>query len=179
MYEFLRLENLVIALSHMKEDATLNFSGYGPKKEQLIHIASSLNLEHKVHIYKWERRAAVPKRLADADIGIIYTSDTLYERCKCPGKLFEYMAMQLPVVATDVGEAAATIQEADCGIGVPPNDPKALASALDYLVQNPSVRRKMGENGRRFLLDRQNHEVLASNLEDYLIRVSRRPMDVN
>ncbi len=171
MYEYLRLENLVIALSQMNEDALLDFSGDGPKRRHLTRFATSLKIEHKVNIHRWGSRATIPQKLANADIGVVYTSETLYEKCKCPGKLFEYMAMRLPVVATNVGEAAATIREADCGIEVSPNDPKDLASALDYLVQNPSVRKKMGENGRKFLLDKQNHEKLASSLQAYFDRI--------
>lgn len=171
MYEYMRLENLLIALKEMKEDAVLEFLGGGPKRSKIICFAKSLKIEHKVNFWNWASRTVVPERLANADIGIVYTSETLYEICKCPGKLFEYMAMELPVVATNVGEAAAIIREADCGLEVPPNEPRALAKALDYLVRNPSVRRKMGENGREFLLNRQNHKILASRLEGYIDRI--------
>lgn len=171
LYHHLKLENLLIALKLMKEDAQLVFSGEGPKKEMLISLARSLEIEHKVSFEKWTGRDVVPERLANAYIGIIYTAETLYEKCKCPGKLFEYMAMELPIVATNVGEVAATIQEADCGISVPPNNPQALADALDYLVQNPDLRRKLGENGRQFLARKQNFELLGSRLREYFDQI--------
>jgi glycosyltransferase involved in cell wall biosynthesis len=81
------------------------------------------------------------------------------------------------VVTTNVGEAATTIREANCGIEVPPNEPKTLARALDYLVKNPDVRKQMGENGREFLQRKQSYKILASRLEGYMDRVCSRGTD--
>jgi glycosyltransferase involved in cell wall biosynthesis len=177
MYDYLRLENLLRALKEMKEDAVLEFSGAGPKKSKLIRFAQDLKIANKVTFWNWAGRQIVPQRLANADVGIVYTSETRYEMCKCPGKLFEYMAMKLPVVTTNVGEAATTIREANCGIEVPPNEPKTLARALDYLVKNPDVRKQMGENGREFLQRKQSYKILASRLEGYMDRVCSRGTD--
>jgi glycosyltransferase involved in cell wall biosynthesis len=171
MYDYIKLENLIYALSKMKEDASILFSGDGPKKLELIRLAKSLGVDNRVLFAEWGRRSAVPERLASADIGIVYSSNTQFELCKCPGKLFEYMSMKLPVITTSVGEAAATIRKAGCGLEVPPDDPDSLASALDYLVQNPAVRRDMGENGRNYLLENQNFSGLASRLAEYFSRV--------
>jgi glycosyltransferase involved in cell wall biosynthesis len=171
MYDYIKLENLIIASSKMREDALILFSGDGPKKPELIRLAKSLGVDNKILFSEWGKRSVVLERLANADIGIVYSSNTTFERCKCPGKLFEYMSMKLPVVTTNVGEAAATVREAGCGLEVPPDDPDSLASTLDYLVRNPAIRRKMGENGRSYLLMKQSYSILAARLAEYLARV--------
>ncbi len=51
-----------------------------------------------------------------------------------------------PVVTTDVG-GAREIVTSDCGILVPPGDEQALPSALQRLVSDPALRRRLGDAG--------------------------------
>lgn len=166
MYLNLKLEVIMEAFKFINEDAKLMFMGKGPKKQYLMNYARSLQLGDKIILSKWLDRADVPAHLAQCSIGIIYLSDTLFQRCKCPGKMFEYMAMELPIITTNVGGAAYTIRRAKCGIVVPPDDPRALAEAMDYLVQNPDLRYKMGKKGREFLVKEQNYDLLGLRLKE-------------
>jgi glycosyltransferase involved in cell wall biosynthesis len=178
MYDYIQLECLIFALRQMKEDALIFFSGDGPKKEKLVRLAKSLGVEQKTVFSEWGKKSAVPQRLAMADIGVVYTSETQFDLCKCPGKLFEYMAMKLPVVTTCVGEAGYTVRETGCGLEVPPNDPGALASAFDYLIRNPAERKIMGLRGRDYLLEKQNFSILGSRLDSFFSNVSSRYSEV-
>lgn len=168
MYKSLRLETTLNAFKLVKENTHFTFMGRGANKETLQSYSQTLGLKRRVTFRKWTDRASVPASLSQADIGIIYTSDTLYERCKCPGKLFEYMAMQLPIVATNVGESAHVISEAGCGVLVPPENPLAMAEAIDFLVQNPEERHQMGEMGRKYLLSNQNFSILGARLGEFV-----------
>jgi len=60
----------------------------------------------------------------------------------------EAMASSLPVIATNVGGAADIVDHEQTGFLIEPNDPHALGSALDRLVDDPQLRRAMGERGR-------------------------------
>lgn len=171
MYDYIQLENLILAFSKMKSEARLLFTGDGPKKPKLVQLARSLGLEDRIIFSEWGGRSAVPERLASADIGLVYSANTKFEACKCPGKLFEYMSMELPIVTTSVGEAAQTVRQANCGVEVPSDDPTELSFGLDYLVNHPVERRKLGENGRQFLVAKQNYSGLAARLEDYLRKI--------
>ena len=61
----------------------------------------------------------------------------------------EAAAMGLPVIGTQVGGVPETMMPGRSGLLVPPNDPGALAQALDLLLGDAALRRRMGEAGRR------------------------------
>jgi glycosyltransferase involved in cell wall biosynthesis len=73
-----------------------------------------------------------------------------------PNKLFDYMLCGLPVVASDFPEIRKVVGDAGCGVLVDPTDPDAIAKAIVYLLEYPDEARKMGENGRRAVLERYN-----------------------
>jgi hypothetical protein len=65
--------------------------------------------------------------------------------------LLEAMAMSRPVIVTRTGALPTEIdvESAGCGLFVPPQDPDALAEAIQALADDPRRARLMGENGRR------------------------------
>ena len=65
-----------------------------------------------------------------------------------PVSILEAMAAGLPVVATDVGGVAEAVVDGATGILVPTADPQALAAALERLVADADLRRRLGAAGR-------------------------------
>ena len=67
------------------------------------------------------------------------------------------------VVATEVGGVPELVEDGVTGFLVPPRDPDALAEALQKLIADPELRRRMGQAGRKkalkeFTLDRMLQE---------------------
>ena len=83
-----------------------------------------------------------------------------------PVKLFEYMAAGLPVIASDFPLWRQIIQENECGICVNPLDPKAIADAINYYVDNPEIAGQHGANGQKLVLEKYNWEKEAEKLVD-------------
>ena len=65
-----------------------------------------------------------------------------------PNTVMEAMAAGLPVVATAVGGTPEVVVDGVTGILVPPRSPDALAEAISTLLQDPDLRRKMGQAGK-------------------------------
>ncbi len=65
-----------------------------------------------------------------------------------PNAVLEAMAAGLPIIATDVGGTRAVVEAASAGIVVAPDDPQALASAIDTLASDPELRVRLGANAR-------------------------------
>lgn len=85
-----------------------------------------------------------------------------------PAKLWEYMATGRPVIHAGEGEAVKIINEHDIGITVPPDNPQALARAINDLVKDPARAAALGERGRKFVEAHRRHSVLFKQLADLL-----------
>ena len=66
-----------------------------------------------------------------------------------PTKLFEYLAMARPVVASRLGQITDIIVDGDNGLLVEPNDAAALARAIERLAKDEALRRRLGAMARQ------------------------------
>ena len=66
-----------------------------------------------------------------------------------PLAVLEAMGQQLPVVATSVGGVPELVSHRETGLLCPARSPEALAGALRELLQDPALRRRLGQNGAR------------------------------
>jgi glycosyltransferase involved in cell wall biosynthesis len=55
------------------------------------------------------------------------------------------------VIATSAGALPEVVSQGETGILVPPQDPHALASAIKRFLEDESLRRRMGGEGRRWV----------------------------
>ncbi|MDI3507594.1 MAG: hypothetical protein PWQ69_1574, partial [Methanomicrobiaceae archaeon] len=81
-----------------------------------------------------------------------------------PNKLFDYMLLGLPVIASDLPEIRNVVTEADCGILVDPASVDDIADAITYLFEHPEEARRMGANGRKAVLERYNWSAMEADL---------------
>jgi glycosyltransferase involved in cell wall biosynthesis len=82
-----------------------------------------------------------------------------------PVSILEAMAAGLPVVATRVGGVAELVVDGETGLLVPPSDPRALAAALQRLLDEPELRGRLGAAGRTRV---EEHFALDSFLQSHL-----------
>lgn len=66
-----------------------------------------------------------------------------------PSKLYDAMAVGRPVLVAARGEAAALTTRCDAGIVIGPEDGAGLAAAVQRLVDDPALARRLGQAGRR------------------------------
>jgi glycosyltransferase involved in cell wall biosynthesis len=120
----------------------------------------------------WQNREGMLDLLCRARIGVVPLLPVSNNIDSQPIKLFEYMSAGLPVVATKLPRQAAIVKGAQCGILVEPGQPKAIAEAIQWLLEHPSEAQAMGGNGRQAILQTYNWSSEAKSLLDLYRRIT-------
>jgi colanic acid biosynthesis glycosyl transferase WcaI len=91
----------------------------------------------------------IPELYAEADAAVVLLRDKPLFEGALPTKMFEAMSAGRPLVLSAAGEAASLVDEASCGVVVPPERPRELADALTALARDRERAGKLGAAGRR------------------------------
>jgi glycosyltransferase involved in cell wall biosynthesis len=117
--------------------------------------------------------AELARLYGEAEVAVV---PSLYEGFSLPA--VEAMACGVPVVATTGGALPEVVgRDGETGLLVRPDDPGALAAAVGRLLDDPALRRRLGEAGRQRVLHRFTWQVTARGTADcYAALLEGRPM---
>jgi glycosyltransferase involved in cell wall biosynthesis len=118
--------------------------------------------EPRAEIMEQARRARLPVRMSDrrlppneawgmaakCHVGLAVLRGIPNNYAIQPTKLFEYMALGLPVIASDYPTYRAVIEGTSCGLCVDPDAPEEIANAIEWLMDHPGEAAEMGRRGR-------------------------------
>jgi len=149
---------LVAAARGVRPDVHFVWVGEGPLAEAVQEEVARAGLAHRFTLAGGA--ADVRPWLASADLFVL-PSDTE----AAPLSLLEAMAMQLPVVATRVGEVPDMVGDQAAGLLVAPGDAAGLAAAVNALARDDCRRRRMAICGRGVVLDRFNQRQVLDRYE--------------
>jgi glycosyltransferase involved in cell wall biosynthesis len=140
--------------------------GGGPLSRRMVHLASELGISARV---EWRGALTQDQLIAEyrkADLFALASRIARDgDRDGLPNVLAEAQSQALACVATRVSAIPELLRDGQSGVLVEPDDPDALARALEALIANPARRRALGQAGRSrvvksFALD-ANLEALA------------------
>jgi glycosyltransferase involved in cell wall biosynthesis len=154
-------------------DALFLFVGDGPSWQKARSLARELGIEDHVLFTGAVSYREMPSVLRQARIGVApYQPGRLGQMQLgfywSPLKVFEYMAMGVPVVTLDVPELAEIVRPEKEGLLVPEGDPETLARALSSLLRDPTTAHAMGAAGRERVESRFSWQVHCRELERIL-----------
>lgn len=87
-------------------------------------------------------------------------------------KVFEYMAIGLPVITSNFTLYKDIVEKYYCGICVDPLDSKEIAEAIVYIITHPNEAKKMGDNGKRAIMERYNWGIEEKKLFEIYERIT-------
>lgn len=136
------------------------FIGEGADKEQLVRQAQQLRLKN-VTFLNSVKRDKVLEFYALADVCLVPLKNISLFETFIPSKMFEIMAMARPIIGSLNGEAADILRRSGGAIVVEPEDTRAIADSILYLIGHREQARAMGQRGRAFVTDHYSRRTLA------------------
>ncbi len=134
------------------------FAGRIIDKEFFEEILRTPNVKYVGHILPSEALSLV----GDSDVlMILYDFKIPINQVANPNKTFEAMMFGLPIITNLTPEL---IHETNSGILVDYNNVDEIRSAIVRLRDNPELRKKLGENGRKAFEEKYNWNVMESKL---------------
>lgn len=115
-----------------------------------------------------------------SSLGVIpdaYTINTNYKEGSLGVlKLFEFMMEGMPVICTDFSLWKEIVDKYGCGITINPYDELEMANAIKRLIDDPSLMKAMGENGRIAAEKEFNWSTQEPKLFDFYQKIYRHPI---
>lgn len=129
------------AIANRTTPLRLAIAGEGPLRDHLVSWIAEQGLTNRVHLLG--RRTDVPRLLKTADL-FVFPSRTE----GLPNALLEAMAAGLPVVATDAPGCRDLIESERTGLLVPIDDSRRLATAIERLLSDRDLARRLADAAR-------------------------------
>lgn len=141
-------EHLVRAVAILRErrpgrPVRLLLAGEGTQRDTLAALIAELGLQEEVSLLGTVPHARMPAFLSSLSVFAMPSFSESFGVAAV-----EAAACGLPVVASRVGGVGEVVLDGETGLLVPPGDAVALADALGRLLDDPSLRARMGEAGR-------------------------------
>ena len=138
----LLLRKLAASDAALAEQLHLRLVGDGPQTTALQHLASKLGIADKVEFAGRVPHHEVPQALAGLDI---YVALSRSDSESFGVAIIEAGAAGRPVVVSDAGGLPEVTVNGLTGLVVPRENPQAAADAIERLLRDADLRRRMGE----------------------------------
>lgn len=145
-------------------DARLVLVGDGATRKALEARCRESGVGDAVVFAGWQPQPRVKSYMARASIGLIPHLKTAHTDNTIPHKLFHYMHMQLPVVASNCTPLVRILTETGAGETYTSGNPSELAARITHLLSHNADREAMGERGKSAVQSRWHWEATARGL---------------
>ncbi len=156
------LDSLLEAARLLRNDDRFAFvmAGGGAERARLVEKRDAFGLSNVIMLEQMAKED-MPRLWSICDASLVLLRDLPLFTSVIPSKIFESMAMGVPILLGVRGESAAIIETAGCGKAIPPEDPEAMAQALREMFDDPALCARWREAGKAYVLDHFDREVLA------------------
>ncbi|QDV86747.1 glycosyltransferase family 4 protein [Planctomycetes bacterium TBK1r] len=133
--------------------------GDGPERGAIERLAEALQVADRIHLLG--TRHDTPRLLSALDV---FTLCSLNEAS--PVSILEAFACEVPVVASDVGSVGETVIDDRTGRLFASEDLDAMSQAIEQLLGDPALRRRMGQAGRDLVLRTGSLESMVAGYQN-------------
>lgn len=133
-------------------------------KDEILSLADSQGIKEQVHYFGILTYSDTLALEARAAIGLVNLLPIQNSLKTLPIKLFECMALGLPVIYSNFPILQSYVGQYGAGLQVDPESVEQTAEAIQCLLANPEMARRMGEAGKRAAAERFNWSIERDRL---------------
>lgn len=160
------LEVILHAAKELKDLKDIGFVllGEGPVKQELEQAALDMKLDNVLFL-PFVTKDQMPEVLSKISCAVVPLKKLPLFEGAIPSKIFENLAMEIPVILGVDGEAKHLfVDEAGAALHFQPENADSLAKQVVQLSENPALCKEMGVKGRKFVAQKFNRDALAQAL---------------
>jgi colanic acid biosynthesis glycosyl transferase WcaI len=163
------LDNIIETAELLKDEDTIKivFAGGGAERERLEQLVEARDLSNVIMIPR-QSKEHILKIWSLCDVSIVSLKDTPLFSTVIPSKIFESMAMSLPIIiSVPEGESTQIIKTQKAGIVIPPENPTELFEAILKIKNDNDLHSDLAKNSQ--LAARQfNRKTLAIEMLSHI-----------
>lgn len=141
--------NLIKALHHSNIDFHLTLIGGGPLKSAYEEYIIENRLYNSVVLIDWIEQKDMIDMIIDSDI---YIQSSVSEGM--PRTIVEAMALNMPIISTNVGSIEGFLKNGENSIVINPNRVEELVDAIDKLVYDEKLRETIALQGYKDVVEK-------------------------
>ena len=164
------LEIIINVANKLKANSKLKFIllGNGPEREKLINLSNKLSLNN-VFFFDAVTKDKMPNILSSVDYSIVPLKKLDLFLGAIPSKIFECLAMKVPIILGVDGEARELfIDKGKCGLYFEPENVEQLYEQIIKTIKDTELKTKLGNNARDYVFNNFNRENIATDFKQEL-----------
>lgn len=168
LYPWKGVDTLISAMKHLP-DEKLMIVGKGSRLKELRSLAISEGVARRVDFVGAVSHTSIPEYLAQAKVVVLPNISDGPSLFSSPLKLFEYMACDIPIVASDIPVFREVLIDNKNALLFEPGNPSALADTIRRITNNPELALRLAGKARK---DAENYtyEERARRIGEVIIR---------
>lgn len=160
---------IVEKLLTLQHKVRLDIVGSGPEYEKCLGYILSKELDKNIKLHGPLSQEEIIELFKQSDVFLFPgIKEPFTSKAEAQGLVIqEAQAMEIPVIVSDVGGMKYGLIDGKTGFVVPENNLDRFVETIEELLFNPKLKSELGKNGRRFVLENFDSQVIGEKLLEF------------
>lgn len=162
-------EDLISSLNHLPANYKVLIIGFGEDQAKLEELTDRSGLKNRVVFAGRRDQSELPDLLQAADV---FVRPSLSEGLG--NSFLEAMAAGLSIVGTPVGGIPDFLKDGETGVFCTPSDPESVAKAVKRIQEEPGLKQRLTDQGRRLAIEKYSWDKVASEMHEMFLGLAKK-----
>jgi len=152
----------------IKKHPNIKFLLIGPidknEKDEFMEIINGDELKNNIIFYEWKDIKLLPSYILASDVCLSPIEKNDQHESGIANKVYQYMLLERPSLVSDCKPQADLVEGEKAGLVHKWNNVADFTNKIETLYNNPELRKKMGENGKKAILEKYSTNRFGVNI---------------